>query len=211
MFSVDSQSTPPTDVRPPLIHQVNMDSDVNPSIANFAPHETTESVKGNMKKSSSLFIPLCLMVIIGGAATGMGLGQLRAKTSSEPGTFQGEVVQKVAGENITAGQIFGSANETEFKDSAEGFLELGGLDGEGSHKLLRAGGISQTVYLTSSVTDLSKFEGMKIKVWGETFKGQKAGWLMDVGRVQVIDTAAQAPFTDKATQGKQAPAAGNEE
>jgi hypothetical protein len=34
---------------------------------------------------------------------------------------------------------------------------------------------------------------MQVKVWGETFKGQKAGWLMDVGRVQVIDTEAEAP------------------
>lgn len=30
-------------------------------------------------------------------------------------------------------------------------------------------------------------------IWGETFKGQKAGWLMDVGRVEVVNTSATKP------------------
>jgi hypothetical protein len=34
---------------------------------------------------------------------------------------------------------------------------------------------------------------MNVKVWGETFKGQKAGWLMDVGRVKVMEVNAQPP------------------
>jgi hypothetical protein len=91
------------------------------------------------------------------------------------------------------GDVFGVQDEKTFKDSAEGYLEIGGLDGEGSHKLLRPGGDSQTVYLTSSVTDLDKFDGMSVKVWGETFKGQKAGWLMDVGRVQIVSPQGEKP------------------
>ena len=59
--------------------------------------------------------------------------------------------------------------------------------------MLRVGGVSQTVVLTSSATDLSKLVGMNVKVWGETFKAQKAGWLMDVGRIQVISTKGQPP------------------
>jgi hypothetical protein len=43
------------------------------------------------------------------------------------------------------------------------------------------------VYLTSSVVDLQSFVGKKVQVWGETLAGQSAGWLMDVGKVKVID------------------------
>jgi hypothetical protein len=42
------------------------------------------------------------------------------------------------------------------------------------------------VYLTSSTVDLSPFVGKKVRVWGQTFTGQKAGWLMDVGLVEVL-------------------------
>jgi len=83
-------------------------------------------------------------------------------------------------------EIAGSADSKTFKDSAEGTLSAGGVDGEGTHQLKRPGGESQTVALTSSVLDLSKFEGKQVKVWGETFAAQTAGWLMDVGKVEVV-------------------------
>jgi hypothetical protein len=139
---------------------------------------------------------LSVIAIVGGIATGTGLSALSAKGNGGTGLLTGanKPIAKVAGDKVSNGQVFGSSNEAAFKDAADGYLEAGGIDGEGSHHLLRQGGITQTVYLTSSVTDLSKFEGMCIKVWGETFKGQKAGWLMDVGRVQVIETTCKAPF-----------------
>lgn len=93
------------------------------------------------------------------------------------------------GKEGTAGEsklVVGSADAKTFKDSAQGELESGGIDGEGTHKLIRPGGDSQTVVLTSSVLDLSQFEGKRVKVWGETFAAQKAGWLMDVGKVEVL-------------------------
>lgn len=70
-------------------------------------------------------------------------------------------------------------------DSAEGTLEEGGISGEGTHHLVRPGGASQTVYLTSTVIDLQSFVGKKVKVWGETISAKKAPWLMDVGKVKV--------------------------
>jgi hypothetical protein len=85
------------------------------------------------------------------------------------------------------GQEFGSTDTSAFPDSAVGVLEKGGIDGEGTHKLIREGGESQTAYLTSSLVDLDPLVGEKVQVWGETFKGQKAGWLMDVGRVKVLE------------------------
>jgi hypothetical protein len=85
------------------------------------------------------------------------------------------------------GQEFGSKDASAFPDTATGVLEKGGIDGEGTHKLIREGGESQTAYLTSSLVDLDPLVGKKVQVWGETFKGQKAGWLMDVGRVKVLE------------------------
>ena len=86
-----------------------------------------------------------------------------------------------------ATKIVGNKDTKTFRDSAEGSIEIGGLDGEGTHKLLREGGDSQTVYLTSSVVDLDQFDGKKVKVWGETFAAAKAAWLMDVGRVELLE------------------------
>lgn len=81
----------------------------------------------------------------------------------------------------------GVKNTKLFPDSTEGLLQEGGIDGEGSFHLKRPGGESQNVYLTSSTIDLSKFIGKKVKVWGKTYKAEKAGWLMDVGYLEVIE------------------------
>lgn len=54
---------------------------------------------------------------------------------------------------------------------------------EGTHMLIRDGAVP--VALTSSVVDLSQYEGKKVKVFGETQKAIKEGWLMDVGKVEV--------------------------
>jgi len=74
-----------------------------------------------------------------------------------------------------------------FKDKAEGILKEGGIDGEGNFHLERTGGPSQNVYLTSSTVDLSSYLGKKVRVYGQTFAGQKAGWLMDVGYIEVLE------------------------
>jgi hypothetical protein len=55
---------------------------------------------------------------------------------------------------------------------------------EGTHILERQG--ANPVALTSSVVDLSKYEGKKVKVYGETQKAVKEGWLMDVGKVEEV-------------------------
>ena len=145
-----------------------------------------------MKKSSTKSLWLVVMVTV---VLGVGTGFLLNKTLPEvilPGGSATPVAQVATG-TLKAGDVFGAADASAFVDSASGYLQAGGLEGEGSHSLLREGGPSQTVYLTSSVTDLTKFEGMEIKVWGETFRGQKAGWLMDVGRIEVINPEGQQP------------------
>ncbi len=77
-----------------------------------------------------------------------------------------------------------------FKDFAEGVIKVRpqpsdpGEYIEGTHFLERQSGVP--VALTSSVVDLSKYEGKKVKVFGETQKALKEGWLMDVGKVEEV-------------------------
>lgn len=94
------------------------------------------------------------------------------------------------GNTFTAGKADNATGNTDtkvFKDSAEGTLEKGGINGEGTHKLIREGGESQTAYLVSSSVDLDTYIGKKVKVWGETFAAKKAAWLMDVGKVEILE------------------------
>lgn len=71
-------------------------------------------------------------------------------------------------------------------DNATGDLKDGGIGNEGTHHLERDGGPTHFVYLTSSVIDLSSFVGKKVQVWGQTLASKKAGWLMDVAKIQVV-------------------------
>jgi len=182
----------------PTPNQEPMNSGANP-VHQFEYSDgvtTGTEMKGtSMMQANKVFLGVGLAVVLAGLLTGLGLNKLVAKTNNN--TFSGKITDVVAKDvkDIQNGQVFGSSDASTFKDSAEGYLEAGGLDGEGSHHLLRDGGSSQTVYLTSSVTDLSKFEGMNVKVWGETFKGLKAPWLMDVGRVQVVSVKGQKPLS----------------
>jgi hypothetical protein len=87
---------------------------------------------------------------------------------------------------IKKGFTTGVDDAKAFPDTTEGQVTNGGIDGEGEYHLVRPGGDSQNVYMTSSTVDLSQFVGKKVKVWGQTQKAAKAGWLMDVGKVQVL-------------------------
>ena len=102
--------------------------------------------------------------------------------------FSGTPSTSTANNLIKPDGTIGSGGDASavYKDSAEGLLKEGGIDGEGSFNLERPGGVSQTVYLTSSTVDLSEYLGKKIKVYGQTMQAQKAGWLMDVGKVEVV-------------------------
>lgn len=77
-----------------------------------------------------------------------------------------------------------------FRDFAEGTIQKQPAPKnpneyiEGTHLLVRIGAVP--VALTSSVIDLSQYEGKKVKVFGETQKAMKEGWLMDVGKVEEL-------------------------
>ena len=85
-------------------------------------------------------------------------------------------------------KMVGSTDTKAYPDKAEGTLQKGGFEGEGTHKLImNPKDPSQTAYLTSTLVNLDDFVGKKIRVWGQTFVAQKAAWLMDVGRVELLE------------------------
>jgi len=139
----------------------------------------THTVKtfGSGSKLSKFLIVILLVALVGGVGTGFVLAQGGSKT---PASNLINVTEKKAN---TASQD----NRT-FRDFAEGKITAKPEPkpnedyGDGTHMLIREN--AQPVALTSSVVDLSTFEGKNVKVFGETQKALKVGWLMDVGRVE---------------------------
>lgn len=137
-----------------------------------------------MNKKFSLtpkLIAAALFVVVLGGASGFVLAQ------RQQGTAGGTSAQVTSAAQVQKGAVYGSNDTKTFNDDVEGSLKNGGINGEGQFHLERPGGDSQNVYLTSSIVDLSLFLDRKIKVWGQTQKAQYAGWLMDVGRVEVLE------------------------
>lgn len=145
--------------------------------------------------TKKVFLMALVGVILLGSLSGAGVAYIsRSSGTAAPTNTAGVATGGAAQDSmVKVGAIFGLPDDSTFKDDTEGVLILGGIEGEGSHTLLRPGGASQNVYLTSSAVDLNQFENVRVRVWGETFKGQKAGWLMDVGRVEVLEVGAELP------------------
>ena len=129
----------------------------------------TKEVEG---MSYVTFFTLIAVAVIIGAVLSFSFSRFNKKTTNNSNTK-------------TTAQSAGIVDKKTFKDSVEGILREGGIDGEGNFHLERPGGVSQNVYLTSTTVDLSNYIGKKVKVWGQTFQAEKAGWLMDVGSVEM--------------------------
>lgn len=132
-----------------------------------------EAPKLKSNNKGGLILLIVFFAVILGVGTGYGV--TRAKGVSLGGPVGGKINSK---------NTVGVNDSKTFKDSATGKLVKGGIDGEGTHHLERTGGESQNVYLTSSIVDLDQFVGKRVKVYGQTFASQHAGWLMDVGKVE---------------------------
>lgn len=139
----------------------------------------------NKENLKNAFTPKVIALLVGVVILGIISGYIFAAKS---GSLVNVKTTTSTGSNssVAKGAVFGSNDTSTFKDTVEGVLKEGGIDGEGAFHLERPGGVSQNVYLTSSSVDLAKFINKKIKVWGQTQKAQHAGWLMDVGRVEVL-------------------------
>lgn len=124
---------------------------------------------------------LLLSVVIASVVLGTITGYVLAQNgSSGPLTSAG----------LPGTQAKNAASDSRtFRDFAEGTIKAkpqaaNGAYTEGTHSLVRE--VEEPVALTSSVVDLSIYEGKKVKVFGETQKALKEGWLMDVGKVEEV-------------------------
>ncbi len=130
---------------------------------------------GNGKKGRVIILLIAVLVVLGGVGSGYYLSKMGGDTVSESVVVDGS--GQAAGESeVVNGDLF--------PDSASGVLKEGGIDGEGTHYLDRGLGEEKYVYLFSTVIDLDGFVGKEVEVWGNTVSGQKAGWLMDVGKIK---------------------------
>lgn len=109
-----------------------------------------------------------------------------SEVSSSESLVNNQAAQIAEGEEVKAGVLYGNTSKT-FGDSATGTIKSGGINGEGTHTLEREGGKTQNAALTSSVIDLDLFVGKKVEVKGETNDSAKAGWLMDVGSIKILE------------------------
>lgn len=124
---------------------------------------------------------IVLSSLVLGAGSGYAARQVGGASSNPTSTTQADNKTVVISENEA-----GVDNNEAFPDSAVGVLMEGGKDGEGTHYLDRGMGVDKYVYLTSTVINMQKFVGKNVEVRGQTLSARKAGWLMDVGRIKVV-------------------------
>jgi len=139
---------------------------------------------------SSVLLPalIILLIIFAGGATGYLLSKSKMANSIKGSITNSNTSGSV---NSTSNvKEAGNNNPTVYKDKSQGRLEVNDNQNipDGSHKLIRQGGDNQTVYLVSTVVDLNQFVDKCVEVSGETFSSQKAGWLMDIGYIKVLDS-----------------------
>ena len=123
-----------------------------------------------------------LAILVVSVLLGVSAGYLLS-SSKNAGGLASSTPSKSADSPKTAQQ-----DKSTFKDFAEGTIqkkEASKKDNysEGTHILVRTGAVPVT--LTSSVVDLEEYEGKKVVVYGQTLSAVKAGWLMDVGLVEI--------------------------
>jgi hypothetical protein len=132
-----------------------------------------------------------LIIIVLAITSGFWISRFwPTKTTSQVSSGESLVNNQAAkiaeGEEVKVGVLYGNTSKT-FGDSATGIVKSGGINGEGTHTLEREGGKTQHAALTSSVIDLDLFIGKKVEVKGETNDSNKAGWLMDVGSIKILE------------------------
>lgn len=152
-----------------------MEPQSSPAPGNPLFHTLTKAPQGFSRRVLGGLVTLALI-------GGLGTGFILSRSAATQATAGGSLVKPSSSPPLEAG-----INDTKtFRDCATGQLEKGGIEGEGTHHLIREGGPSQTAYLTSSVVDLDQFVGRMVQVCGQTIASQHAGWLMDVGIIKQV-------------------------
>jgi hypothetical protein len=160
-------------------------------IPNLAPNPTiindnTASLLKLPQKSKKVYIIIVFLAIIFGFWISRFLPTRIAVNETDGGIKNKEATKIIEGKQVETGVLYGNLSQN-FKDSATGTIKAGGVNGEGTHTLLREGGVTQNAALTSSVVDLDLFIDKKVEVKGETNDSNKAGWFMDVGSIKILE------------------------
>jgi hypothetical protein len=150
-----------------------MESTLNPNQPTLV-----KKIENESPVMKNMVLGLITILVVG---VGIGTGYLLSGSKGSPLTNGG------SGSVVVTKNEAGIVDESKFATTTDGVLEEGGIGGEGTHHLVRGSGPSQYAYLTSSVVDLGGFVGKKVQIWGDTMSGKKAGWLIDVGKIKVID------------------------
>lgn len=140
--------------------------------------------------------PITQKLNISGSISKILIGALAVALLAGAGT--GYLLALTESQKASGGKVIGSKTPTSAEEDLKTFdtTEEGTLKKkpepkdpteytEGTHYLIRDDHPTP-VALTSSVIDLSKYEGKKVKVHGQTLGALKEGWLMDVGRIDEI-------------------------
>ena|SRR3989338_7534345 len=151
---------------------------INGELVHTFPSTPKETVETGFTTKVTFIFLVCAVLL--GGISGFAYKKLLPKTIQKYSVESGV-------SNVKPKQIAGIQGKKNFKDKAEGTLRKGGVEGEGSFHLERPGGESQNVYLTSSTVDLAPYVNKKVRVQGETYASEKAGWLMDVGFVEILN------------------------
>lgn len=182
------------------LKQINLaESAIPDSDNNVLANNTMEDQAMEPRQRVKLLPIIITIGIVLGLGTGFYFAQKHLLLADNT-TMTGNTQELTASTSVKVGDIFGSSDEKTFRDQAEGILMAGGIEGEGSHHLERGDNKSQWVYVTSSVVDLDLLVGNRVTIWGETNQGKKAGWLMDVGRLKVLELNAAPASGDAGTQ-----------
>jgi hypothetical protein len=125
-----------------------------------------------------LMIGAGIAIILGGLLVGWFVSSKKTTSNKQAMTSSISVTKTEAGVK--------DPNTIKDVTSATGTLKKGGIKGEGTYHLDRPGGSTQTVYLTSTIIDMSEFVEKKVQIWGQTLASKNAPWLMDVSKIKVV-------------------------
>lgn len=140
----------------------------------------------------SLSLSLIIIFIFTGIALGFWLSRLSPSGNDSISQVSDNQTETLSTDQISdsqqlkPGTVYGNTSKA-FSDSANGVIEKGSINGEGTHILNRPGGPSQRASLTSSTVDLDLFIGKTVEVKGETNRSNKTSWLMDVGTIKIVE------------------------
>lgn len=150
-----------------------------------------QPIQQTQTKPKLISVPILLIIIILGLVTGFIASRKTTSKQNITNIFETKTetvsTDKIdSPDQLEIGKVYGN-NSKVFKDKANGTIEKGSINGEGTHILNRPGGKDQRASLTSSTVDLDLFVGKNVEVQGETNASNKTSWLLDVGTIKILE------------------------